>query len=55
MEGRQRCYWIGIDPSSAWVRCTLKEYGGRTRLGVQRKGDREPGWSRKSGCEGVRG
>lgn len=54
MEGRQLCYWIGIDPSSAWVRCTVKQYGGRTRVGGgQRREDREPSWSSELGCEGV--
>lgn len=53
MEGRQLCYWIGIDPSSAWVRCTPKQHGGRTGVGVQKRGDREPSWSLELGCEGA--
>lgn len=49
-ESGQLCYWIGIDPSSAWVECTLKEYGGKTREGGQGKGDLVPSWGSELGC-----
>lgn len=34
-QGRQLCYWIGIDPSHAWVIDALREY---VALGARARG-----------------